>query len=168
MKKPNKKQQQSALPIEAIDSIIKSGVDPFELMKDMKRAIMERALNVEMDYHLENNKNDISVNGNYRNGYGQKTVITDNGNIDIKTPRDRDGSFDPQLIAKRQRSLKGFDDKIISMYARGISMNEIKYHIEEIYATQVSSELISNITDEVIMEMPLKDGLCPLETGNQL
>ena len=152
MKKPNKKQQ-SSLPIEAIDSIIKSGVDPFELMKDMKRAIMERALNVEMDYHLENNKNDISVNRNYRNGYGQKTVITDNGNIDIKTPRDRDGSFDPQLIAKRQRSLKGFDDKIISMYARGMSMNEIKYHIEEIYATQVSSELISNITDEVINEV---------------
>jgi len=143
----------SGLPVEAIDSILKSGADPLELMNDMKKMIMERALNTEMDYHLGNEKNGDTLDGNYRNGYGSKTVHTDNGSVTIDTPRDRDSTFDPQFIAKRQRSLKGFDEKIISMYARGMTMREIKYHLEEIYGTQVSPELISNITDEVIGEV---------------
>ena len=153
MTKFNKQKQSSNLPIEAIDAIIKSGKDPLELMNEMKRAIMERALSSEMDYHLGNGKNDNSVDGNYRNGYGSKTVNTDTGPVDISTPRDRNGSFDPKFIAKRQRSLKGFDDKIISMYARGMTMKEIQSHLQEIYACDVSHELISNITDEVIEEV---------------
>jgi putative transposase len=143
----------SDLPVEAIDMILKSGKDPLELMNDMKRIIMERALNSEMDYHLGNEKNANTLDGNYRNGYGSKTVHTDNGSVEITTPRDRDSTFNPQFIAKRQRSLKGFDEKIISMYARGMTMKEIKYHLEEIYGTDVSPELISNITDEVIDEV---------------
>jgi len=93
-------------------------------MNEMKRAIMERALSSEMDYHLGNEKNGDTVDGNYRNGYGSKTVNTDTGPVHIATPRDHNGSFDPKFIAKRQRSLKGFDDKIISMYARGMTMKE--------------------------------------------
>jgi putative transposase len=143
----------SDLPVEAIDTILKSGKDPLELMNDMKRMIMERVLNTEMNYHLGNEKNGSTLDGNYRNGYDSKTVRTDDGSIEIATPRDRDSSFDPQFIAKRQRSLKGFDQKIISLYARGMTMKEIRGHLEEIYGTEVSCELISNITDEVIVEV---------------
>lgn len=143
----------SDLPIQAIDDLLKSGQDPLELMNSLKKAVMERALNAEMDYHLGNEKHGNTVEGNYRNGYGLKTVNTDNGSVHIQTPRDRDSTFDPKFIAKRQRALKGFDEKIISMYARGMSINEIKGHLEEIYATDVSPELISNITDEVIEEV---------------
>lgn len=143
----------SDLPVEAIDAILKSGKDPLELMNDMKKVIMERVLSAEMNYHLGNEKNGNSLDGNYRNGYDSKTVRTDNGSIEITTPRDRDSTFDPQFIAKRQRSLKGFDEKVISLYARGMTMKEIKGHLEEIYGTDVSSELISNITDEVIEEV---------------
>lgn len=154
MTKTNKqKRQKSNLPIESIDAIIKSGKDPLELMNEMKKAIMERALSAEMDYHLGNSKNDDTIDGNYRNGYGSKTVNTDTGPIEIETPRDRDSSFDPQLIAKRQRNLKGFDDKIISMYGRGMTMMEIQSHLEEIYGCEVSHELISNVTDGVIEEV---------------
>ncbi len=148
-----KNNNQSSLPIEAIDAIIKSGKDPLELMNEMKKAIMERALNCEMDHHLGNSRNEETLDGNYRNGYGLKTVNTDSGPVSISTPRDRDSSFDPKFIEKRQRSLKGFDDKIISMYARGMSMKEIQSHLEEIYACNVSHELISNVTDEIIDEV---------------
>lgn len=143
----------SDLPVEAIDEILRSGKDPLELMDDMKKMIIQRVLNAEMDYHLGNEKNDNTLDGNYRNGYGSKKVRTDNGCLEIATPRDRDATFDPQFIAKRQRSLKGFDEKIISLYARGMTMKEIKGHLEEIYATDVSPELISNITDEIIDEV---------------
>lgn len=143
----------SNLPIQAIDDLLKSGQDPLELMNSLKKAVMERALNAEMDYHLGNEKNDNTLDGNYRNGYGVKKVRTDNGSIEIAAPRDRDSTFDPQFIAKRQRSLKGFDEKIISLYARGMTMKEIKGHLEEIYATDVSPELISNVTDEIIDEV---------------
>ena len=153
MTKNKKNNSKSDLPIEAIDAIIKSGKDPIELMNEMKKAIMERALNAEMDYHLGNEKNDFTIDGNYRNGYDSKTVNTDNGSVTINTPRDRSSTFDPKFIAKRQRSLKGFDEKIISMYGRGMTMNEIKSHLEEIYATNVSTELISNVTDEIIDEV---------------
>ena len=94
-----------------------------------------------MDYHLGNEKNGNTIDGNYRNGYGSKTVNTDNGSVEINAPRDRNSTFDPKFIAKRQRSLKGFDEKIISMYARGMSINEIKGHLEEIYACDVSPQV---------------------------
>lgn len=149
MSKSNRKTSSSNLPIEAIDAIIKSGKDPLELMNEMKKAIMERALNAELDHHLTNDES----GDNSRNGYGSKTVNTDDGPVKISTPRDRDASFDPVFIAKRQRSLKGFDDKIISMYARGMTMKEISSHLEEIYGCSVGHELISNVTDEVMDEV---------------
>lgn len=87
----------------------------------LKKALTERALNAEMDQHL-GGKGGV---GNGRNGYGQKTVITDTGKLELEVSRDRQASFDPQLIAKYQRRFPGFDDKVISMYARGMSTREI-------------------------------------------
>ena len=91
--------------------------------------------------------------GNNRNGYGRKTVMTDTGKIEIDVPRDRAGSFDPQLIAKYQRRFPGFDDKIISMYARGMSTREITGHLRDLYGIDVSPDLISTVTDAVLEEV---------------
>jgi len=94
--------------------------DPNGLLDGLKKALAERALNAEMDHHLTG-----SDSANSRNGYGRKTVLTDTGRIELEVPRDRQASFDPQLIAKYQRRFPGFDDKIVSMYARGMSTREI-------------------------------------------
>ena len=113
------------------------------MLDSLKKALAERALNAEMDYHLGG---DEQV-GNSRNGYGRKRVITDSSKIEIEVPRDREGSFDPQLIAKYQRRFPGFDEKIISMYARGMSTREITGHLRELYGIDVSPDLISTVTD---------------------
>jgi putative transposase len=94
----------------------KSAFDLNGLLDELKKALAERALNAEMDHHLASEEGD-----NRRNGYGRKTVVTDTGKIELEVPHDRQASFDPQLIAKYQRRFPGFDDKIISMYARGMS-----------------------------------------------
>ena len=106
----------------------------------------ERALNAEMDHHLAGD----GGAGNNRNGYGRKSVITDTGKIELEVPRDRQASFDPQLIAKYQRRFPGFDDKIVSMYARGMSTREIVGHLRELYGIDVSPDLISAVTDAVL------------------
>src|SRR5919112_1551665 len=98
----------------------KTAFDPNGLLDGLKKALAERALNAEMDHHLTG-----SDGANSRNGYGKKTVLTDTGKIELEVPRDRQSSFDPQLIAKYQRRFPGFDDKIVSMYARGMSTREI-------------------------------------------
>ena len=111
-----------------------------------RSAAAERALNAEMDHHL----GEEAQAGNNRNGYGRKTVTTDTGRIEIDVPRDRQGSFDPQLIAKYQRRFPGFDDKIVSMYVRGMSTREITGHLRELYGIDVSPDLISTVTDAVL------------------
>ena len=116
----------------------------------LQKAVVEKALEGELSYHLGYNKHQESSNPNYRNGYSTKTITTDNNEIEISTPRDRDASFQPQFIQKGQTKFKGFDDKIISMYARGMSMREIQEHILEIYSIDVSKEFISSVTDAVI------------------
>src|SRR5215218_9141168 len=98
----------------------------------LKKALAERALNAEMDHHLAREET-----GNSRNGYGRKTVITDSGKLELQIPRDR------QLIAKYQRRFPGFDDKVISMYARDMSTREIVRHLRELYGIEVSPDLIS-------------------------
>ena len=110
------------------------------LLNSLKKALTERALNVEMDHHLSGDESE----GNTRNGYGRKTVMTDTGKLTIAVPRDRQSSFDPQLIAKYQRRFPGFDDKIVSMYARGMSTREITGHLHELYGIDVSPDLISS------------------------
>ena len=114
----------------------------------MTKALAERALNAEMDHHLTSGDG-----GNTRNGYGRKTVLTDTGRLDLDVPRDREASFDPQLIAKYQRRFPGFDDKIVSMYARGMSTREIVGHLRELYGIEVSPDLISTVTDAVLDEI---------------
>lgn len=119
------------------------------LFDTLKKALSERALNAEMDHHL--GRDDQA--DNVRNGYGQKTVYTDNGKIDIEIPRDRAGSFDPKLIGKYQRRFPGFDEKIIAMYARGMSTREITSCLRELYGLEVSPDLISTVTDAVLEEV---------------
>jgi len=126
----------------------KTAFDPNGLLDDLKKALAERALNAEMDHHLANGEA-----GNNRNGYGKKTVVTDTARIELDVPRDRQSTFDPHLIAKYQRRFPGFDEKIISMYARGMSTREIAGHLRELYAIDVSAELISTVTDAVIEEV---------------
>ena len=126
----------------------KTAFDPNGLLDDLKKAFAERALNAEMDHHLAGEEA-----GNSRNGYGRKTVTTETGRIELEIPRDRQATFDPQLIAKYQRRFPGFDDKIVSMYARGMSAREIVGHLRELYGIEVSPDLISAITDAVLDEI---------------
>jgi putative transposase len=124
------------------------------IVNQLKRAMVERMLEAEISHHLGYEKHEAGKSdGNYRNGKTAKTLITDTGNLEVVVPRDRTGSFEPRLVGKYQRRLPGFDDKIISLYARGMTVREIQGHIEEIYQTDVSPDLISTITDEVISEV---------------
>jgi putative transposase len=126
-----------------------------ERLKELKSALVERALAGEMTHHLGYDKgaDGEKPTPNRRNGISLKTLKTESGDITIEVPRDREGSFDPVLVQKHQRRLPGFDDKVIALYARGLSMKEIQGYLHEIYGTDVSVELISEITDEVIAEL---------------
>jgi putative transposase len=148
------RRKEPAISAELLDQLLAgtdavAALDQGGLLDSLKKALAERALSAEMDYHLGS---DDQV-GNTRNGYGRKTVLTDTGKIEIDVPRDRTGSFDPQLIAKYQRRFPGFDDKIISMYARGMSTREITGHLRELYGIDVSPDLISTVTDAVLEEV---------------
>lgn len=148
------RRKEPTIPAELLDQLLAgsdaaSALDQGGLLDSLKKALAERALNAEMDYHLGGDEQA----GNSRNGYGRKRVITDSSKIEIEVPRDRAGSFDPQLIAKYQRRFPGFDDKIISMYARGMSTREITGHLRELYGIDVSPDLISTVTDAVLEEV---------------
>jgi len=127
------------------------------LLGELKKALAERVLNAEMDHHLADSaQEEVSEGekaGNRRNGYSKKTVLTENEAMDLAIPRDRRGSFEPQLIAKYQRRFPGFDDKIISMYARGMSVREIQGHLRDLYGIEASPQLISTVTDAVLEEV---------------
>jgi len=128
------------------------------LLAGLKKALIERALGAELDIHLGYKKNQPSIIGdngenNYRNGVGSKTIITDDDKIAIDVPRDRESSFEPLIVKKGQRRFDGFNDKIISMYARGMTVSEISGHLQEIYGIEVSGDFISNVTDAVIDEV---------------
>ena len=125
------------------------------LFRDLKKALMERALGGELTHHLGYEKGDPAGRGtgNSRNGHSSKTVLAEDGEIDLSIPRDRAGTFEPQLIPKGVTRLDGFDDKIISLYARGLTVREIQGHLREIYGTEVSPDLISRVTDAVLEEV---------------
>lgn len=127
------------------------------LLKQLTKAIIERALEAEMAEHLGYDKHEPVKNatGNTRNGKSRKTLKGDFGELPIEIPRDRAGSFEPQLIPKHQTRWTGFDDKIISLYARGMTVREIQEHLFEMYGTEISPTLISNVTDAVIDEVKL-------------
>ena len=145
-----------AIEKEVLDQLL-SGRDPATvfgrdgLLDELKKALSERVLNAELEAHLENEAD--AGQENRRNGRSQKTVLTDNSRLTLDIPRDRAGRFDPQLIAKYQRRFPGFDAKIISMYARGMTVREIRGHLEELYGIEVSADLISTITDTVLKEV---------------
>lgn len=129
----------------------KTAFDPNGLLDELKKALAERALNAEIDHHLDGEA--VEGRSNSRNGYGKKTVLTDTGRMELEVPRDRLSTFDPQLIAKYQRRFPGFDEKIVSMYARGMSTREIQGHLRELYGIDASPDLISAVTDAVLDEV---------------
>src|SRR3954464_8015335 len=141
----------------------KTAFDPNGLLDGLKKALAERILNAEMDHHLAGE----GGTGNGRNGYGRKSVITDTGKLDLQIPRDRQASFDPQLIAKYQRRFPGFDDKVTSMYARGTSTREIVGHLRALYGICASPDRISAVTDAVLDEIAAWQAR-PLEPGYPL
>jgi transposase-like protein len=126
-----------------------------DIFQNFKRAFIERALNAEMSHHLGYGPGQAKPEGttNHRNGSSAKTVITDTGALRIEVPREREGSFEPQLIGKHERRLTGFDDKVIAMYARGMTVREIQSFMAEMYAVDVSPDLISSVTDAVLSEV---------------
>src|SRR5271169_2078730 len=147
---------------ELVDELLKDA-DPKKvfssegLLTDIKKALAERMLNAEMDQHLEGEAagtgSEADSSGNHRNGYSKKTVLTDTSQVELEIPRDRRATFEPQLIAKYQRRFPGFDDKIISMYARGMSVRDIQGHLRELYGIDASPQLISTVTDAVLEEV---------------
>src|SRR4051812_27768405 len=150
------RRKQPTIPDELLDQLL-AGSDPRTALADgglldgLKKALAERALNAELDHHLETGEPDGRGNG--RNGYSAKSVLTDTAKLDLQIPRDRLSTFDPQLIAKYQRRFPGFDDKIVSMYARGMSTREIQGHLRELYGLEVSPDLVSAVTDAVLDEV---------------
>jgi putative transposase len=125
------------------------------LLQQLTKALIERSLEAELTHHLGYEKHDpVGHNsGNSRNGSSPKTIKGKRGQVQIDVPRDRNAQFEPQLIPKGQRRFDGFDERVLSLYARGLSVREIQAHLEEIYGTQVSPDLISTVTDAVLEEV---------------
>ena len=143
---------------ELLEQLIPGPITPMELesiFQQFKKSVMERALGAEMSHHLGYTPGQAKPDGaaNHRNGKSSKTVLTDAGSLRIEVPRDREGSFEPQLIGKHERRFTGFDDKIIAMYARGMTVREIQGFLSEMYSVDVSPDLISRVTDEVMSEV---------------
>jgi putative transposase len=128
---------------------------PEGLLKRLTGALVERALEAELTDHLGYEEHAVEGrgSGNSRNGSGAKTLQTEQGPVPIEIPRDRNGTFEPQLVKKHQRRFDGFDDKILGMYARGMSVRDIQAQLSELYGTEVSPDLISTVTDEVFAEV---------------
>ena len=124
------------------------------LLKQLTKALVERAMHAELTHHLGYEKHDSGgkSSGNSRNGTSSKTLKGDFGEAVIEVPRDRNGTFEPKIVPRHQRRFSGFDDKILSMYARGMTTREIQGHLQEIYGVEVSPSLISEVTDAVMEE----------------
>jgi putative transposase len=140
-------------------------VGPGGLLADLTRRLVERALSAELTDHLgyERHQEPPGGAGNTRNGTTPKTLVTEHGPVPVNAPRDRDGSFEPKIVRKGQRRFQGFDDKILALYSRGLSVRDIEAHLHEIYGVKVGRDLISRVTDAVIEDVrawqqrPLED-----------
>jgi transposase-like protein len=156
-----KKAEQSAEQLAAIELVRMakeqglSLTGPDGLLKQFTKTVVETALNEEMTEHLGHDKHaPAGADGNIRNGTRSKTVLTEaSGQVEIEVPRDRAGTFEPQIVKKRQRRLNGVDEIVLSLYAKGLTTGEISAHFAEIYGASVSKETISRITDKVLEEM---------------
>jgi putative transposase len=152
-----KKSKQDAL----IDELLEDGHDPESilgkngLLKQLTKRLVERTLEAELTDYLGYDPHAAKGHGsgNNRNGKGEKTIQGDSGTLSIEVPRDRNGTFEPQFIKKRQRRLKGFDEKVISLYSRGLSTRDIQAEFEDVYGAEVSPTLISNVTNAVMDEV---------------
>src|ERR1700680_4963752 len=159
-----------AIDTKLIDQLLADYKKPEEiigengLLKQLTKAILERAMQAELSDPLGFEKHEPAGHhsGTTRNGVGRKILKGDFGELELETPRDRQASFEPKIVAKGQTRFTGFDDKIVSMYARGMSTREIQGHLEEMYGIEVSPTLISNVTDAVMEEVKLWQGR-PLE-----
>lgn len=150
-----------AIEDELIDSLLKDYKNPEDLigenglLKELTKRLLERAMAAEMTEHVGYEKHEAAGrnSGNSRNGKSSKTIKGNFGTMPIEVPRDRNGTFEPRIVGKHQKRFTGFDDKIISLYARGMTTREIRGHLEEIYQVEVSPALISSVTDEVIEDV---------------
>lgn len=146
---------------EVLDELLAGVSSPEDLMgdtglfKQLKKALMERALGAELTHHLGYERGDPAGwgSGNSRNGHSAKTVLTEDGELDLSVPRDRAGTFEPRIVPKGQTRLDGFDGKVISLYARGLTVREIQGHLQELYGVELSPDLISRVTDAVLEEI---------------
>ena len=146
------------IPKELLDQLITGPITQGEfetIYRALKKAIIERAMSAEMTEHLGYKHGEPRPVGqtNQRNGTSGKTVLTDDGPVDIDVPRDREGSYEPLIVGKHERRFTGFDQKIIAMYARGMTVREIQGYLAEMYGTEVSPDFISKVTDEVMAEV---------------
>ena len=125
------------------------------LFKQLKKALLERALGAELSGHLGYERGDPAGRGtgNSRDGYSSKTVLTGDDELEVAVPRDRNGTFEPLIVPKGERRLDGFDDRIVSLYARGMTVREIRDHLQELYGVAVSPDLIGRVTDAVLEEV---------------
>jgi transposase-like protein len=147
------------IPAEVLDQIVRDGpltaAEVETATRRFKKALIERALGAELTHHLGYApgaaKPELATN--HRNGLSGKTVLTDDGPVAIHVPRDREGTFEPQLIGKHERRFTGFDEQVIALYARGLTVREIQAFLKEIYAVEVSPDLISAVTDAVVAEV---------------
>jgi len=146
---------------ELLDQLLNEYEKPEDLLGDdgilqqLTKALVERALEGELTHHLGYQKHDLTGNnsGNSRNGTTPKTIKSKRGQTEIEVPRDRNATFEPQLIKKNQTRFDGFDEKIISLYARGMTTREIQGHLQEIYGTEISPALVSSATEAVLAEV---------------
>lgn len=153
--------ERTAVNPELLEQLLKSVDNPKDLLgadgllHHLKGALMERMLEAELSAHLGYECNEVKGRGapNSRNGHSTKTVQTESGPVELRVPRDRNSSFEPQLVPKHSRRLDGFDEKVLALYGRGMSTRDIQGHLREIYGTEVSADLISRVTDAVIDEV---------------
>jgi putative transposase len=142
------------LPAEALDDALKGKPDeitgPGGLLSRLAGRVIETALGVELTEHLGHPPGGVAQGPNVRNGAGRKTVATDLGPIEVRTPRDREGSFEPRLVGKRRTRLAGLDDKILGLYAGGMTVRDISAHLSELYGVEVGRDTISRVTDAVL------------------
>lgn len=160
-KTSSKKPSKGRIPKELLDELM-GAVSPeataqgtSAILRELTAAVVNRALDAELTEHLdyEAGEEPAETQTNRRNGRRKKKLRTDFGEVEVEVPRDRDGTFEPQLVKRYQRAIPGFDEKIISMYARGMSAREIRGHLDELYGIEVSPDLISRVTDAVVDEM---------------
>lgn len=159
--KKRERTNKGIFPREVLDQLLKGYSKPEDLtgpdglLKQLTAALVERAMNAELTHHLgyENGEKAPEEQANRRNGATSKTLRTEQGALTVEVPRDREGTFEPQIVPKHQRHFNGFDDKILSMYARGMSVRDIRAHLEEIYGVSVDADLITRVTDSVVDEL---------------